>query len=230
MRAAQLAVACGGLAAVPWPDPAFIDPLTTLAGGHDTQQAIAAAGALAQYRYNPRVEKALIDLATRPTLPPDIRAPMIRALGANPQKRVATELVKLLKDKDTDIQQAACEALADMTGKRAWEHDVRLWEIWWSDNSKLSDADFVTELNNGRTEAFASEVARRKSMEAANVRLLQEIYEQAATKQEQADILTRLLHASDPGVRELGAGSRTQRPHTQRRAGRRDARGSPAGG
>jgi HEAT repeat protein len=202
--AGQLAVA-RGLASVAWPDNVFVDPLIALAGGHDTQQAAAAAGALAQFKSNPRVQGALIDLSTRATVPPDIRVPMIRALGSMPQKNVADVLAELLKDPDTNIQQASCEALADMTGERTWEHDVRQWQKWWSDNSRLSDTDFAAELQIGRTKAYGSEVVQREAMDDANIRILQEIYEQAATKQEQADILYRFLHASDPAVRELGA-------------------------
>ncbi|MGD0541169.1 MAG: HEAT repeat domain-containing protein, partial [Tepidisphaeraceae bacterium] len=104
------------LGSVSWPDPDFIEPLTTLLRGRDQASVTAAAQALSQYQDNGDVLQELIGQA-KSDRPADIRLPVIRALGSFSQKPAAQTLIDLQQYDETDqIEAAAGDGLIDMTG------------------------------------------------------------------------------------------------------------------
>jgi HEAT repeat protein len=201
-RGGQLSVA-RALAAIPWTDPDFIAPLFTLVEDLDVPRITAAADALANYKSDEDVLRRLLDIS-RIQGKSDARVPVIRALGTLDQKFIADGLVGLLKDDDPLIQQAAADALADMTGIRTYDRDIHKWLAWWSENAQKSNADFQIELQRHRSDSYMTELLRRTGMEESDLRLLQDIYDQAP-QAEQPGILMRYLRNANPSVRELGA-------------------------
>jgi HEAT repeat protein len=202
-HASQLAVA-RALALDTWTVPDFIDPLFTLLGGADPNRARAAADALAQYKTNLQVLNRLIAVANRTGIE-ETRVAVIRAIGTFDQKIAAQTLIDLQSRNDSiAIQQAAGDALMDMTGLRENGHDAARWQQWFAKLQNLNEQNFHAALQQNRADHFEQEVARRTQLDAAVAKLLSDLYLQAPDAQ-RADIVIRYLRSSAPEIRALGA-------------------------
>jgi hypothetical protein len=199
----RLAIA-RALGSVSWPEPDFIDSLTTLLRGRDQASVTAAAQALGQYEENGDVLQQLIVQATSDR-PPDVRLPVIRALGAFSQKAAAQALIDLQQhDENEQIEAAAGDGLIEMTGLENLDHDPHLWGQWFEKNKGLSDDDFRRAIIASRGEAFASRAARHRAFESAADDLLRNDFWRAAAS-ERAGILLSYLQSPAPEIRSLGA-------------------------
>jgi hypothetical protein len=202
---AKLAVA-RALAAVAWPDPDFIDPLTALLRGRDQASVAAAAQALAQYGDNGEVLQQLISQATSDRLS-EVRLPVIRALGTFSQKRAAQTLIDLQQhDENDQIEAAAGDALIEMTGLTALDHDPQRWALWFAkyDTPSVSEADFREAIIHSRGEAFEGQAAQHKALQSAADELLGNDFWHAASG-DRAAILIAYLQSPAPEIRALGA-------------------------
>ncbi|MGD0461853.1 MAG: HEAT repeat domain-containing protein [Tepidisphaeraceae bacterium] len=201
--ASRLAVA-RALGSAAWPDPDFIDPLTTLLRGRDQASVTAAAQALGQYQDNGDVLEQLIGQA-KSDRPADIRLPVIRALGAFSQKPAAQALIDLQQhDENDQIEAAAGDGLIEMTGLENLDHDPQRWAQWFDRNKGLSDADFRNAIISGRGEAFEARLAQHKSFQNAADDLLRNDFWRAAAS-DRAAILLSYLQSPAPEIRALGA-------------------------
>jgi HEAT repeat protein len=205
---ARLAIA-RAVAEDPQPDPAFIDPLLTLLGG-DRALNDAAARAVARFANNPdkraaNVLPTLLDYAQRVDFPVNLRVGVIRALGGVVDKKVAIALVSLLADpkQNSAIQNAAGDALIEMTGLTANGHDSNQWLAWRAANDAKPDVAWRADVLAAR-DARDSRESRVQSDFANELKqILNEQYEQA-DKETKFAIVMRLLNSPDPKARVLG--------------------------
>jgi HEAT repeat protein len=192
------------LGAGAWPDPGFIEPLMSLVRGREPILVAAAAQALSQYQNDPAVLDELTQEATS-THGPDLRQPIVRAIGTFTQKKAARTLVDLLSEDELEaIQIAAGDALVEMTGRNDLDHDPQKWAQWYAQNSQLSDADFRTLIIRGRGEAFVRQAARHRTLESAADALLVDNF-WSAPPENRAGILLSYLQSPAPEIRALGA-------------------------
>jgi HEAT repeat protein len=146
----------------------------------------------------------LIATANRPGLE-ETRVAVIRAIGTFDQKIAAQTLIDLESRGDSiAIQQAAGDALMDMTGLRENRHDAARWQQWFAKLANLNEQNFHAALQQQRGDNFEQEVARRVQLDAAIAKLLSDLYLQAPDAQ-RADIVIRYLRSSAPEIRALGA-------------------------
>ncbi len=199
----KLAIA-RALGAVAWPNPDFIDPLSTLLRGRDQASVAAAAQAMGQYPDNGDVLQQLIS-AAKSDRPADIRLPVIRALGAFNQKPAAQALIDLQQhDENDQIEAAAGDGLIEMTGLESLDHDPQRWGAWFDKNKGLSDDDFRRLIISNRGDAFESRVSQHKALENAADDLLRNDFWQAPASN-RAAILLSYLQSPAPEIRSMGA-------------------------
>lgn len=191
-----------GLSSVPWPDEDFIEPLIALLRSRDPASAGAAAQALTQYRDNPQVLPELINQAKLDR--PDIRPVIIPAVGAFAQKPAAETLVDLLDDPDTNIENAAINALIEMTGQTDFDHNADEWKQWYAKYQGFTDADFQAEIIRERGQAFEKELGDQRAFQKeADTFLTNDFW--SAAPANRASILLAYLRSPAPEIRELGA-------------------------
>jgi HEAT repeat protein len=197
---AQLAVA-RAQALSAQPDPAFIDPLAARLGG-DRSLDEAAARALSRLGSFPAAAQRLLNFARDNRQPPGLRAIVIRACSAIVEKSVAGALVDLLNDENTTIQNAAADALADLTGMTNIGRELAAWKKWYTANAGKTD-DAWKLLVYPQRDARLDEIAQR------HIRLLDEL-DQVLTQEFQSApdknaTVMRYLTSPDPEVRAIGA-------------------------
>jgi HEAT repeat protein len=199
---AQLAVA-RAQADTPRPDSDFIEPLANLLGG-DRNLDEAAARALARLGSSPTARQRLLDFARDPREPAGLRAIVIRACSAIVDRHVATALVDLLNDdrESPTVQNAAADALVDLTGLTDLGRDPTAWKNWNAANAGKTDDSWKLALYATR-DARLDEIAQRHArLLTALDALLTDEFQSAVDKN--ATVL-RYLNASEPEVRAVGA-------------------------
>lgn len=142
----------------------FIEPLLAMLTGTEPSVRSAAAVALATYKNNGVTEK-LIAIAKDAKRDRAVRLVTISALGQVLDKKAADTLVGLLDDPDTDIRDAAAEALGNLTNIRAFGADADQWKRWWKRNKDKDHSVWLADLADN----LARENARLKA-ENANIR------------------------------------------------------------
>lgn len=202
-RGGQLAIA-RALAAIPWPQPDFINPLFAMLEGAPSRVA-AAAEALAQYQGNTDVLQRLTRIADSSGLAL-VRVPVIHAIGRFGQKPAAQTLIDLQqRSSDDAIVRAASDALREMTGWDEPGYDVVQWRAWWDRIGKASDREFHDELARTRADNYERIIGRQRQMEEGVAGLLQDIYSQAKTPEERLGILMRCMQSPIASIRAVGA-------------------------
>jgi HEAT repeat protein len=200
----QLAVA-RALAGESAPEPAFIDPLFALLG---TDRALteAAAQAIANYRSSPGAFTRLVNFANSRQQRAALRTATIRALGTLDEKRAAAALMEMMvrPDEDSEIRNAAADALIQMTGLRENGRDLQRWQEWWAANQNKDDTQFRSEQLAQRAARFSQLQFRYSHLAEELDSILNERYRAAAAAQ-QPDILMRYLSSSEPEIRAIGA-------------------------
>ncbi len=199
---AQLAVARAEADAAN-PDPEFIEPLANLLSG-DRNLDEAAARALARLGGIPSARQHLLDFARDMRQPAGLRAIVIRASASIVDKRVAGALVDLLNDdrESATVQNAAADALTDLTGLSDIGREPAAWKRWYLANAGKNDDAWKLAVYTAR-DARLDEIAQR------HVRLLAELDSvltdefQSATDKNAA--VLRYLNSSVPEVRAVGA-------------------------
>jgi HEAT repeat protein len=211
----QLAVA-KALARAPNPDPALVGPLFNLIGPN-TALTDAAAAALADYHDSSDasdVFKQLSERASNLSLQESqesTRSAAIRAMGSFGHTYSAQTLMDLLQrpDQSEGIQNAACEALSEMTGLFVNDPDVQKWQQWWNLHKSMSDKDFVSYLQANRDAVFSTLSPRFRQL--VGLHADGEIYDTYAKTYagDNADqkrvLLTDLLQNAAPDLRAAGA-------------------------
>jgi HEAT repeat protein len=199
---AQLSVARAE-ADAPHPNPDFIEPLANLLGG-DRSLDEAAARALARLGDSPAARQHLLDFIRDTRQPAGLRAVVIRACSAIVNRGVATALVNILNDEreTATVQNAATDALIDMTGLTDLGREPAAWKHWNDVNATKSDDAWKLTVYTTR-DARLDEIAQRHTrlLNALDA-VLTEGFQASADKN--ATVM-RYLNATEPEVRAVGA-------------------------
>jgi HEAT repeat protein len=199
--ALQIAVA-GAIAAGPTERKEFIEPLWAMLRSGEPLVRGPAARALARYRGFGVAEK-LIALAKDKSADAAVRADVVVALSAAPDKRTVETMVGLLDDPATAVRSAAAESLVKLTNIRAFGDDAEQWKQWWRANKDKDRSAWVADL--------ADSLARAKAaLEADNARLrdrltlaMSDLYEATPPPQREA-LLMGFLKDALPDARLAG--------------------------
>ena len=139
----------------------FIEPLMALMTGPDATIRAAAGRALVTYKDDGVIE-SLIEVLLDSRRETPVRLDVMAAVRHLLNKRVVDALVRLLRDKDATISQAALEALPKLTN--IYGYDAAQWERWWRANRDKP----LPELLAGWAENLAK---RNRELEDENARL-----------------------------------------------------------
>jgi HEAT repeat protein len=211
--AGQLAVA-RALSDDGGPDQALIAPLAALIGNHPqygVELSQAAAHALANYRGDDMARVRLQEAAQDTRLRPQVRAQVVLALGAVPDKRIAGLLVGLVASESEPliIRHSAAEALSDLAGQATPLDDPSGWLQWWEQNKAKTAEQFAADVQAARSERLA-DMRNREERQWSGAgdgelgRMLNELYRGAPDEQKD-EILLRYLRSAVPQVRAIGA-------------------------
>lgn len=195
-------------ATAPPEEQGFIAALFRLLG-QDRVLSEAAVEALKCYQNNPRVLSDLIAW-----LQPDPRGPnrmaaqraaAARALGAFANKAAAEALIGVLtrSGEEAGVQEAAAEALIDLTGLRDNDHETARWQDWWAANSGKSEERFKADLLPARVRQHQRLESDRERLAQETEAFLREQYNAASAGQQ--EMLLRFLRSSAPEIRIVGA-------------------------
>jgi HEAT repeat protein len=199
------------LADFPTADVSFIAPLSALLG-NDARLTSAAAMALAGYKYNGQVLKALGDFAHLSPVGVEgqqreaSRVAVLNALGTLPDKRAAAILIDLLRSdlESSTIHNAAADALATLSSQNTLGHDADRWVQWWNQASQQTDFDFRTAMLTARAAHADLADRREQSLSSRLHGVLNEQYLSTARDQK-AGLMARYLSDDNPTVRAFGA-------------------------
>jgi HEAT repeat protein len=188
------------------PDPVFIPFLKPLMG---SSPAITkeAARALANYPDHPEIFDDLKAAASNFKLPEASRAQVVRAMGLLTDKRSAEFLVSLLDGQNEVLQNAAADALLDMTGLRENAQDHTRWQQWWTNNANKPADQWRSDLLGSRARELMQ--TRQKYIEMADELhdLLAEQYGLIGNpKAKKTDAILRYLQSPVPEARIDGIG------------------------
>jgi HEAT repeat protein len=199
----QLAVA-RAVADSPAPDPQFVEPLANLLGG-DRNLDEAATRALGRLgSASPAARQQLLDFARDARQTPGLRALGIHAAAAIVDKSVAAALVGLATDdrESATIQNAAVDALADLTGLTDMPRTGAAWKSWYDANAAKPDDRWKLMVYATR-DPHLDEIAQRQARLVGGLyAVLNDAYQAAADKN--AAVL-RYLASAEPEVRAVGA-------------------------
>jgi HEAT repeat protein len=111
----------------------------------------ATVRALARLGSTEAARNRLIDFArdTRQQVAP-ARVAAIRALGTVVDKSVAQTLLDLLADEQLPVQNAAADALSEMSGIAGNGSNLQQWRLWFAANSNKSPAEWRAAVYPGR--------------------------------------------------------------------------------
>jgi len=198
-REAQIAVA-RALASDQTPEPAFINPLSTLLGsGAVLTEAVAQA--LVTFKGNDDVRQMLVNFATNPTLSLDARAGIISAMGKLVDKQAAGSLINVINgDDNARIRDAACDALAEITGLPR-SSDVQGWNQWWNQNKAKNEEEWSKDLLRYNAAARAELNKRLIRMRDEAGQQLRTSYRAAATDADKAKLLAASLQNDSEDIR-----------------------------
>ncbi len=190
----------------PRPDPRFVEPLESLLGSEANLHE-AAARALAQPSANDSVRARLISFARDTHQQAAARVAVIHALGSIVDRSVAQTLLDLLSDETLGgppIQNAAGDALVEMTGLAENGRNAQKWRDWFASLANKNDADWRASVYPGR--AARLENAEQKYLRLANEldSILTEQYQSAPAAKEKNAIVMRYLNSAEPDVRLIG--------------------------
>jgi len=200
---AQLAVARAEADALA-PDPQFIEPLANLLGG-DRNLDEAAARALARLADAPAARQHLLDFVRDTRQPAGLRAVVIRACSAIVDRHVAGALVDLLNDdrEGASVQNAAADALIDLTGLPELGREPAAWKRWDAANAGKPDDAWqfgVYRTRDARLDQIAQRHARLlTALDSVLTAEFQSALDKNAT-------VMRYLNSTEPEVRAVGAG------------------------
>lgn len=194
------------LADDPRPDPRFIEPLESVLGTEPNLHE-AAARALAQLSSNDSVRARLISFARDTHQPAATRLAVIHALGSVVDRDVAQTLLDLLTDETLGgppIQNAAADALGEMTGLTENARNSQRWHDWFASIAAKKDSDWKAAVYPGR--AARLESAEQKYNHLANEldSILTEQYQSAPTAKEKNAAVMRYLNSPEADVRLIG--------------------------
>ncbi len=195
------------LADDPRPDPAFIQPLLG-ALGSDPNLHEAAARALARFGGDEAVRTRLIAFARDTRQPVPARLAVIHALGSIVDRNVAQTLLDLLTDEargGPSIQNAAGDALVEMTGLSENGRNAQRWRQWSTANAGLSDVAWKAVVYPGRATRLEAAEQRYNRLNAELETILGEQYQTAPTAKEKNAAIMRYLNAASADVRLVGA-------------------------
>ncbi|HEV8290330.1 MAG TPA: HEAT repeat domain-containing protein [Tepidisphaeraceae bacterium] len=201
-RDSQIAVA-RALASDPTPQAMFIKPLAErLGSGAILTEAVAQA--LVTFKGNDDVRQTLVNYATNPINSLEARAGILSAMGKLVDKQAAGSLINIINtDENVRIRDAACDALAEMTGLPR-SSDVQGWNQWWEQNRNKSEEQWSKDLLRFNA-AARTELSKRleKMRDDASQRLLN-AYRAATTDADKTNLLSTYLQNDSEDVRLLG--------------------------
>jgi HEAT repeat protein len=190
------------------PPPEFVDLLgLSLTPRIDPQLADAASKALVNYRDAPAARARLRDFIQAANVPPRLRVPAIRALGTLTDKETARFLVETVLNGDLGpgLEDAAADALAEMTGLTEYGRDVGQWNRWWRDQRGKSDQQFLAERRADREGSARQAAERLKAAAEGIARYVQDAHIRITNpKDREADTLATLNNPV-PEFRTAGA-------------------------
>ena len=125
--------------------PEFLKPLMDMLTGEEPAVRAPAASALAAFK-DEKVLTEFIRLVTSRKTNRAVRLTIITAMQQILDKQAIDALVKLLGDRDEDIRNAACDALAKLTNIRAFGRDPRRWRSWWARNKDKPRSEWLIDL------------------------------------------------------------------------------------
>jgi len=186
------------------PDPAFVAGLLPLLG---TERTLSdpTARALAHYPDNAIVRAKLIAAAQDINLPAAVRAGVIRASGAVVSRDVADAMVTLSGDpyQPPAIQNAAADALTEITGVTTLGHDAARWKQWQTANANKPEIVW-------KADALARRNANAAHYEHAQADFVNELKQILSEQYQRADrdakfaMVMRLVNSPDAQTREMG--------------------------
>lgn len=178
---AQIAIA-EAIAASPAEHPNFIDPLLAALRQGDASVRAPAARALVRQRNSGATDK-LVALARDALADGALRADVIAALSAAPDKRTVEAMVGLLDDPAAAVRSAAAESLAKLTNIRAFGDDAAQWKQWWKANKDKDRSAWVADLADGLARAKAALEADNARLRERLTRTISELYDATAVTQ-----------------------------------------------
>jgi len=171
-----------------------VDPLLALLKSDEPAVRLVAGKALAASG-DESVTDRLVGIAGDGNWPIGARVAAIRGLAGVSDKRTVELMVGLFADRRKEIDDAAAESLAEMTGIRAFGRDKAKWETWWEANKSKKRGQWLSDL----VERLGKTVGE---LEAANASLRDRLgqatrflYDGAGPEQRDAILLDLL---SDP--------------------------------
>lgn len=191
------------IADAPAPSAVFVNPLLPLLGA-DRPLSDAAARALARFGDNAAARDRLIAFAKNSAEPPAPRIGVIRALGGVISRDVGDALVALVSDprQPPSIQNAAADALLDLTGDATPNHDGQRWKQWQLANANKPEPTWRADVLSARQSRIAREERAQSEFVNEMKQILDEQYQ--ANPAGQSDMLMRLLNSPDPRTRAMG--------------------------
>lgn len=202
---AQLAVA-RAIADAESPPPDLIDDLARLTVVN-AELAEAASAALANYKDNARAIAALRDVASRPNAVERHRISAIRALGTLNDKQTAQFLVEVLLNGDTNptVNNAAADALAEMTGLTEYGSDVAQWNAWWQRERAKTPEQFRNERRAEREVGFRLVRQEMRQLEKAIADFVFDGHRALTEEKDREAYILRCLKHPRPEFRVAGA-------------------------
>ena len=189
----------------PHPDPAYVGPLRSLLGSSRALTS-AAATALVNYRSDPDSFPQLMNVASNQARPDGVRTGAIRAMGALIDKRVAAFLMQILtnSNESVPVQNAAADALGDITGLHENGIDRQRWQQWWAINQNKPEDQWRADLLYDRAREF--DQIKRRYTQLANglTSILRDNYALVPEANKSA-VLLKYLKSDEAEVRATGA-------------------------
>jgi HEAT repeat protein len=197
-------IAAKALADVANPDPAFV-PLFSALLGSNRYLTEAAAGALVNYGFTPEVFGDLRNAADNQKLPDPARMAVLRAMGSLSDKRVAAYLMDVLTrpDENRSVQNAAADALGELTGLSDKGLDHQRWQQWWDGNRNKSQAQWQADLLNDRSREARQVKQRYTQLTGELQNLLAQQYA-LIPEAKKSDALIGYLTSAVPEIRADG--------------------------
>jgi HEAT repeat protein len=193
--------AAKALADDPVPDPAFITALIDMIGTSKAQTD-AAASALANYGDNPDVFAKLAASADNAGNPTATRTAALRAMGMMSSKTVAAYLVDVLNRSGDEkaVDDAAADALTEMTGLHDNGLDRERWQQWWDANKGKDQAQWNAELLIDRARQ-SRRVSKQYAQLADSLELLLSQNYQLIPAEQKLAVLMSYLSSPVPEIR-----------------------------
>jgi len=190
------------IAMVPAPSSDWIEPMGGLLGPNRLMNE-AGAQALGNYRGNDKAFAELKNFADAPNNPAASRVEAIRAMGGLIDLEPARYLVGLLgpANQARTIQDAAADALAEMTGLTSYGTNARQWQQWLNSANGKNAEQFHAMLLESR----GNEAVRLKQLQETVDTLLKDYYYNAPNGAKKAELVLKYLNSDSPQLRVAAA-------------------------